>query len=56
MRKEKYVLTMNDEIHNLILESLIAMKNRLQDEGSFTDAVDEAIIKYMKAWKKKKYI
>ncbi len=56
MRKEKYVLKMNDEMHNLILESLIEMKNRLQAEGSYTDAVDEAIVKYLKAWKKKKYI
>lgn len=56
MRKEKYILTMNDDIHDLILESLIEMKNRLQAEGSFTDAVDEVLVKYIKAWKKRKYI
>ena len=53
-RKEKFVLTLDDDSYDLIVMSLIEMKNALIREGRYTDAVDEALIKFLKA--KKKYI
>ncbi len=54
MRKDKYLLTMDDQIHDLILVSLIEFKNKLIAEGRYTDAVDDAMIAFLKA--KKKYL
>lgn len=54
MRKEKFNLILDDLIYDLIVVSLIEMKNKLYSEGRYTDAVDEALIKFINA--KKKYI
>lgn len=54
MRKEKFVLVLDDFKYDIIILSLIEMKNHLISEGRFTDAVDDALIKILNA--KKKYI
>lgn len=54
MRKEKFNLLLDDLIYELIVVSLIEMKNKLISEGRYTDAVDDALIKFINA--KKKYI
>ena len=54
MRKEKFVLVLDDFRYDLILLRLIEMKNHLISEGRFTDAVDDVLIKVLNA--KKKYI
>lgn len=54
MRKEKYNLILDDQRFDLILISLIEMKNSLLREGRYTDFVDEVIIKLLNA--NKKYI
>ena len=54
MSKEKYNLVLDDFIYDLIIVSMVEMKNKLLSEGRYTDAVDEAMIKFLKA--KKKYI
>lgn len=54
MRKELFVLTLDDEHYDLIVNSMIEMKNKLTREGRYTDAVDDALIKFLSA--KKKYI
>lgn len=54
MRKEKFNLLLDDFIYDLIVVSLIEMKNKLSSEGRYTDAVDEALIKFLNA--KRKYI
>ena len=53
-QKEKFVLTLDDDSYDLIVMSMIEMKNALIREGRYTDAVDEALIKFLRA--KKKYI
>ena len=53
-RKEKFVLTLDDDSYDLIVMSMVEMKNALIREGRYTDAVDEALIKFLKA--KRKYI
>ena len=42
---EYYVLLSSDESH-IILLSLIRMKNRLTQQGRYTDCVDELIAKF----------
>ena len=54
MRKNKFLVPMNDDIHDLILYSLINWKNALIREGRYTDAIDDALIKFLNA--KRKYI
>ena len=54
MRKEKFNLVLDELRYDLIVFSLIEMKNRLISEGRYTDAVDDALIKVVNA--KKKYI
>lgn len=54
MRKAKYNLVLDDLIYDLIVVSMIEMKNKLLSEGRYTDAVDEAMIKFLNA--KKKYM
>lgn len=54
MKWDRFLLTLNDDSFDLILYSLIEMKNRLQSEGRYTDAADEALVRFLKA--KRKYI
>ena len=54
MKRDRFLLTLNDDSFDLILYSLIEMKNRLQSEGRYTDASDEALVRFLKA--KRKYI
>lgn len=47
--KKKYHLYLNSEERRVILNSLIKKKNDLIRTGHYTDAIDEIIIKVMKA-------
>ena len=53
MRKQKYYLYLNDTEQRIVLHSLIRLKNRLIQEGRYTDIVDEVIVKLVEAPKKK---
>lgn len=53
MRKQKYYLYLNDAEQRIVLHSLIRLKNRLIQEGRYTDIVDEVIVKLVEAPKKK---
>lgn len=54
MKKDKYLLTLDNDFFDLIVYSLINMKNTLMEEGRYTDAVYDALITILSA--KKKYI
>jgi len=54
MRKPKFNLLLDQERYDLIVISLIEMKNRLIQEGRFTDAVDDALLNFLNT--NKKYI
>ena len=45
MKNKKRYLYLNDEETRLVLQSLIRFKNKLQQQGRFTDCVDELILK-----------
>lgn len=53
MRTPKYYLYLTDEEYRLVLQFLVSIKNNLIRKGSYTDAVDDIIIKLSKAKKKK---
>ena len=45
MRKTKYYVSLSSDESRIILLSLIRMKNRLTQQGRYTDCVDELIAK-----------
>ena len=51
MKKFYIYLTTNER--NLIIESLVAKKNKLISAGKYTDGVDEVLLKIMKSKQKK---
>lgn len=53
MRKQKFYLYLNDTEQRIVLQSLVRLKNRLIQEGRYTDIVDEVIVKLLEAPRKK---
>ena len=49
MRELKYHLYISQYEHSEIIKNLIRFKNKLQNEGKYTDAVDDLIIKFSSA-------
>ena len=54
MREQKYHLYISANEHSEIIKNLIRLKNKLQSEGRYTDAVDDLIIKFSSAKMKTK--
>ena len=53
MREQKYYLAFDEIERGIIIRSLNELRNRLLSEGRYTDAVDELLIKFADAKKKK---
>ena len=53
MREQKYYLVFDEIERGIILRSLNELRNRLLLEGRYTDAVDELLIRFENAKKKK---
>ena len=53
MKEAKYQLYLDDDEYNRVIESLICLKNSLIEQGRYTDAVDDVLIKLSKARKKR---
>ena len=53
MKKELFHLYLNDDEYRKVLQALIALKNDLIEQGRYTDAVDDVLIKITKAKKKR---
>lgn len=53
MRDKKYYLYLTAEEQQEIIQSLIEKKNKLIQEGRYTDAVDDVLYKVIKAKRKK---
>ena len=52
MKEAKYHLYLNDNEYSRVIQSLISLKNSLIEQGRYTDAVDDVLIKLSKARKK----
>lgn len=53
MRNKEYHIYLTDMEYHQIIQSLINLKNRLIQEGKYTDAVDDVLYKIVTAKKKK---
>ncbi|WP_346663131.1 hypothetical protein [uncultured Merdimonas sp.] len=46
MKKQQFHLYLNDDEYRKVLQALIALKNNLIEQGRYTDAVDDVLIKF----------
>ena len=53
MRNIKYHLALTDNEYSLIIKSLNDLRNDLIAQGRYTDAVDDVLVKFIGAKKKK---
>lgn len=53
MRELKYHIYLDDNEYRRLIESLMALKNNLIQQGRYTDAVDDLLIKVSPVRKKK---
>lgn len=49
MLRKKHYLYLDDSEHSILIKSLVQMKNKLIEQGRFTDCVDDLIIKVIAA-------
>ena len=53
MKTEKYHIYLSTRERNEIVASLINLKNKLIEQGKYTDAVDDVLFKVLKTKRKK---
>lgn len=53
MRELKYHIYLDDNEYRRLIESLMTLKNNLIQQGRYTDAVDDLLIKISSVRKKK---
>lgn len=53
MKNDKFHIYLDDDEYRQVVQCLISLKNALIEQGRYTDAVDEVLIKFTKARKKK---
>ena len=53
MKAEKYHIYLSTKERNKIVASLINLKNKLIEQGRYTDAVDDVLFKVLKTKRKK---
>ena len=53
MKSEKYHIYLSTKERNEIVASLINLKNKLIEQGRYTDAVDDVLFKVLKTKRKK---
>ena len=53
MKEAKYHLYLDDSEYSRVIYSLICLKNSLIEQGRYTDAVDDILIKFSKARKRR---
>ncbi len=54
MFEKKYHLYLEQDEYDCVIRCLIDLKNRLLQQGRYTDAVDDVLIKILNAKKKNK--
>ena len=53
MKEEKYHIYLTNQERSEIIESLIDFKNLRMQQGKYTDAVDEVLVKVIRAKKRR---
>lgn len=49
MLNKKHYLYLNASEHSILIKSLVQMKNRLTQQGRYTDCVDDLLVKVIAA-------
>ena len=49
MLKKKHYLYLNESEHSILIKSLVELKNKLTQQGRFTDYVDDLLLKAVSA-------
>ena len=53
MKQKDYYIYLDEQEYSQVIQSLVTLKNNLIAQGRYTDAVDDVLIKFTKARKKK---
>lgn len=53
MKQKDYHIYLDEQEYSQVIQSLITLKNDLIAQGRYTDAVDDVLIKFTKARKKR---
>ena len=53
MKRKDYHIYLDEREYSQVIQSLVTLKNNLIAQGRYTDAVDDVLIKFTKARKKK---
>ena len=53
MKRKDYHIYLDEQEYSQVIQSLVTLKNNLIAQGRYTDAVDDVLIKFTKAQKKK---
>ena len=53
MKRKDYHIYLDEQEYSQVIQSLVTLKNNLIVQGRYTDAVDDVLIKFTKARKKK---
>ena len=46
-RQKKVILRVTDDEYRLMVKSMVALRNKLIEEGRYTDCVDELLVKLL---------
>ena len=49
MLRKKHWLYLNESEHSILVKSLVQLKNKLNQQGRFTDCVDDLLMKVIAA-------
>lgn len=53
MKMPNYHLYLTDDEYSQVVHCLVELKNKMMEQGRYTDVIDEVLLKFSKAKKKK---
>ena len=53
MKLPDYHLYLTDDEYSQVIHCLVELKNKMMEQGRYTDIIDEVLLKFSKAKKKK---
>lgn len=53
MKMPNYHLYLTDDEYSQVIHCLVKLKNKMMEQGRYTDVIDEVLLKFSKAKKKK---
>ena len=53
MKMPNYHLYLTDDEYSQVIHCLVELKNKMMEQGRYTDVIDEVLLKFSKAKKRK---